>query len=78
MHMGWNYGFGWLMMLFMMLFWLILIVGLVILIIWAVRRTQGPGGVSEDTALDTLNKRYARGEISREEYERMKQEISAK
>ncbi len=33
------------------------------------------GSISEPTALDILKKRYASGEIDREEYERMRQEL---
>jgi len=34
-------------------------------------------GLPKNTALAILNERYARGEIAREEYTRMKSEISA-
>jgi putative membrane protein len=60
-----------------MLSWLALIVGVVSLVVWAVRKfAAGAGRRSEESALDILNKRYARGEISREEYEEKKQGIS--
>jgi putative membrane protein len=38
------------------------------------RVTRKSSGVQE-SALDILKKRYARGELTREEFERMKQEI---
>ncbi len=66
---------GWGMMVFMMLFWVVLLVGLVVLIVWAIRQFAGPGRGTE-RPLDILERRYARGEITREEYDRMKQEIS--
>ncbi len=37
--------------------------------------TRGKIGKEEGNAVDILNKRYARGEINREEYERMKQDL---
>lgn len=66
---------GWGMMIFMMLFWVALVAGLIILIVWAVRQFGGTGRIRENP-LDILDARYARGEISREEYERTKREIS--
>lgn len=57
--------------------WLLLAIGLVLLVVWAVRKIAaggvGPGG---ETALDILKKRYARGEITRQEYEEKKRDIS--
>jgi putative membrane protein len=60
-----------------MIFWVLLIVGAVLLVIWAVQRSsKGGNGKVEESALDILNKRYARGEIGREEYEEKKKAIS--
>jgi len=33
------------------------------------------GASAEETALDILKKRYARGEITREEYDRMRKDL---
>jgi len=48
------------------------------LIIWAVVRLAhgSPVRSREDSALAVLRERYARGEISRDDYERMKRELS--
>jgi putative membrane protein len=64
---GWGMGGGgW---LFMLLFW-----GAVIaLIVFLVRRT-GEGRRGE-SAMDVLKRRYAKGEITKEEYESMKKDI---
>ena len=41
------------------------------------RRTWVPGrGFEDETALDILKKRYAKGEIRQNEFERMKRDIS--
>lgn len=67
--MGW--GMGWLMPIIMVAFWIAVIVGIIFLIRWLVTstgpRTRGAG--SENSALEILKKRYARGEIKREEFE---------
>lgn len=66
---GWGMGFGW---LFMIIFWILIILGIVYLvklIISAEKRTTG------ETALDILNKRYAKGEISKEEFEEKKKAL---
>ncbi len=63
-------GFGWMFM------WLPIVV---LIILLAALLGKGSTCMShskhEESAIETLNKRYARGEISREEYLRMKSEI---
>lgn len=60
-----------------MFLWLVLIVGLVVLAVWLVRGpADGKRDGTGESAVDILKKRCARGEISREEFERMKREIS--
>lgn len=62
----------------MMLLWILLIVGIVLLIVWLVRQSGSRSGGSDDreeTALDILKKRYAKGEIGKEEFEQMKREL---
>jgi putative membrane protein len=76
-------GMGWWMIwgvLMMALFW----GGLIALVLWAVqsvaRRDQGQveppvAGRASPTPLDIVRERYARGEISREEFETMKADL---
>lgn len=76
MHMMWgSWGVG--MMLVMFLFWAALIVALVFFIRWLVtageRGHQAGIGHGADSALDILKRRYARGEISKEEFQDMRQ-----
>ena len=67
---GFGMGFGWI--------FLIIIIGV---IIWAVvtmsNRNQSSGRTTpaDESAEDVLKKRYARGEITEEEYEEMKQNL---
>ncbi len=69
---GWfwgHMGFGW-------LFWIVIIVLFVWLLTQAVGRNRDSESRSrEETPLEILKKRYARGEISHEEYERMKKDL---
>lgn len=66
---GWGMGFGWLFMIF---FGLLVIIGIVYLI-QAVAR--GPKKEDKETPIDILKKRYAKGEITKEEYDRMKEDL---
>ena len=67
---GWGMGFGW---IFMLLFWALVIFGIVY-IAQTISRRAGQSGTKE-TPLDILKKRYAKGEITKEEFERMKDDI---
>ena len=44
---------------------------------WRDHENYYSGGNNAETALDILKKRYAKGEISREEFEQMKKNITA-
>jgi len=75
------YGYGTSMMgplswVFMLLFWGIVILGVIFGVRWLSERskTRDDGG-AEKTALDALKMRYARGEITSEEFERMKKDL---
>jgi len=67
-------GMGWIGMIFGLLITIALIVGFVVLVVWAVRRLSGnsshsaPQVGSSQSARDIAQIRYAKGEISREEY----------
>ena len=64
-------GFG---MLFMVLFWVVLIVGVVLIVRWFL----GPSGFTRgESALEILKKRYARGEIDQQEFEEKKRDLLA-
>jgi len=61
---------------FMLTFWIVVIVGIIFLVKWIVEqsRSSAPSS-SRDSALDILTKRYAKGEIDREEFEQKKRDI---
>jgi putative membrane protein len=79
--MGFGMGFGFIGLLLMLLFW----GGLIFLAVWLVRvifssnsnnNSFSPRSSNGENALEILAQRYARGEITREQYEIMKQDIS--
>lgn len=61
-------------MVMMIAFW----VGVVALAIWAIESFQPRPGKHGETALDTARRRYAAGEISREEFEQMRRDLTPK
>jgi putative membrane protein len=79
---GWrDYGMGPGMMwgwwgigrIFMIIFWGLFILGLIFLVRWlgGMAKTTKP----EESALDILKKRYARGEIDKEEFEQKRKDL---
>jgi putative membrane protein len=63
-------------MLFSLVFWILVIVGIVLLVVWVVQKALGGGaGGTEGSALEILKKRYASGEISKEEFEEKKRDL---
>jgi putative membrane protein len=74
MHGGMGVPFWWLGAGFRVLFLAAVAVGIVYLV-RALNR-QGGRGHHEESALDILQKRYARGEITREQFEEMKRNLS--
>ncbi len=76
---GYGYGMGWGWGIVMMVFWVLVIVGIVLLIRWLIMasRPGAQGGPQQgESALDILKRRYARGEMDREEFEQKKKDLS--
>jgi putative membrane protein len=57
-----------------MIFWILILVGLGLLVAWAVRQPSRPEGQNVQP-LDILRSRYARGELTREQYEQMRHDL---
>ena len=68
--MGMMGGMGWVMMFFWIL--LLALVGWGLYRLFATRRSEAP---ARKTPLETLQHRYARGELSTEEYEERRQKL---
>ncbi len=63
------------MVLWMLLFWA-LVIGGIAWLISALRPREAPGGPEDP--LETLRRRYARGEITREQYEEMRRDLQGR
>jgi putative membrane protein len=69
-----GYGMGWFGGIFMVVVWIVVIVGIVFLIRWLVQSSRGGAG-SGESALDILKRRYAKGEINKKEFEQKKKDL---
>jgi putative membrane protein len=69
MHNGFGYGgmFMWIIFL--------IVIGLLIYFIMQARKTKGQTPTQNESHLDILKRRYVKGEITKEEYERMKKDL---
>ena len=69
MHYG--FGFGGMFM------WIVplIVIGLLVYFIVQAQKTKGSPPTQNESHLDILKRRYAKGEITKEEYERMKNDL---
>ncbi|MBI2202262.1 MAG: SHOCT domain-containing protein [Candidatus Rokubacteria bacterium] len=71
--MWWMWGAGGIvMMLGMLLFWAAVIAAIVVGVRWLTREGREPRA---DSAMGILRERYARGDISREEFEQRRNDL---
>lgn len=71
-----GYGYGMMgggMWILELIFWILIIIGLILLIKYLWQGTGARRG--EESALEVLKKRYARGEISKEEFQEKKNDL---
>ena len=68
--MGWWMAFGG---VWMVIFW----GGLIVLIVWGIKKlTERGGSTSKHDPLDIAKERYAKGEISEEEFNQLEKNLS--
>jgi len=72
---GWGMGYGFFGWLMMFLFWILIIAAVVLGVRWFIDQRKLKGSSVEETPLDFLKKRYASGEIDKEEFETMKRDL---
>jgi putative membrane protein len=72
---GWGPGMGIAGMIMMLVFWALIIAGMVLLFSWLLRSKKKEFPGSGETPLDILKKRYARGEISKDDFDRIKKDL---
>lgn len=73
---SWGMGWGMFGVLHMLLWWVLIILGIVVLVKWLFGGTSGQARGIENRALEVLKERYARGEIGKEEFDQKKRDLS--
>jgi putative membrane protein len=69
-------GLGWIGMIFGSIFFLAIVIGVIFLIVWLVRRSgHSTTGITGTHYLELLKERYAKGELTKEQYENMKKDL---
>ena len=80
MHMMNNGQGGWMMGgmgLLFILFWAVIIAAAVLIVRWLTMRNDQGKTLQLESPLDILKKRYAKGEIDSETFQKMQQEMDA-
>lgn len=75
--MQWGNGYGWMGggWIFMALFWIFIIVGVVAVIHWLGSDAKRNSETPRKTPFEILQERYARGEIEKDEYEQKRRDL---
>lgn len=74
--MGWGWGWGMLGAVHMVLWWVLIVLGIVVLAKWLFAGTSRAKGAPADRACEILRERYARGEIDNDEFEKKKHDLA--
>jgi putative membrane protein len=69
---GGGMGFGG---FFMILFWGLIILGIIAAFKWIAGNDTGANGPAQKSALDILKERYARGEIDEQEFQQKRRDL---
>ena len=71
-------GMGWIGMVLGFIFFILVVIGIIFLIVWLVKRSNNPGVESrtDGKALEVLKERYAKGEITKDQFDIMKKDLN--
>ena len=71
-------GLGWIGMVFGFIFFILVVIGIIFLIVWLVKRSTNPGvgNKTDNKYLEVLKERYAKGEITKEQFDNMKKDLN--
>jgi len=80
-----GFGFNPLGMILSLVFWALVIGGIVLIVVWLVRSANASAGAqrgglssgSSESPLDILKTRYAKGEITKEQFDAIKRDLEA-
>jgi putative membrane protein len=74
-----GYGFNPIGMIFSFVFWALIIGGVVLLVVWLARNTgrTALGTSGGESPLEILKARYAKGEITKEQFDAIKRDLGA-
>ena len=70
-----GYGGSWLGWIFMLLFWALVVIGIIVLIRWLTHGSRHGWHDHGHSALGILKERYAKGEIDKREFEEKKKDL---
>lgn len=75
---GYNPGWGWMMggWIMMLVFWAVVIIGIVALVRYVSDRGGTARPEKSEAALDILRRRYAAGEITKEQFDEMRRNVA--
>jgi len=59
----------------MLAFWILIIIGIVVFIRWIINQTKLRDTIAGKAPLEILKERYAKGEITKEEFEKIKKDL---
>ena len=73
---GYGGGWGWMAAgwITMLMFWVLVIVGVVVVVRWA--NVRGIAGSRSEPPVEILRRRYAAGELTKEQFESMKRDVA--